>query len=143
VAEKESPVSVGAFIRRVIVPVGLAIAGLVAIVEGVWYHPIPVLVKTETTKTISIPLVIPPGPDMNGPLSPGGRSPFPPGMPFGRPNVMKQTVTETTWDSLVISEPDATRDVTVGGLERIVSGEHAGELKRTYSGGKGPALCPT
>ena len=37
-----------AIIRRAIVPVVLAIAGLVAIVEGVLYHPIRVLVETET-----------------------------------------------------------------------------------------------
>jgi hypothetical protein len=130
-------------VRRAIVPVALVIAGLVAIVEGVWYHPIAVLVRRETTKSINVPLVIPPGPSMDGSFSPGGRSPFPPGMPFGRPASVKRTVTEITWDTLVISEPDATRDVTVGGLERIVSGDNAGELKRTYSGGKGPALCPT
>jgi hypothetical protein len=129
----------GAVIRRAIVPIVLVIAGLVALVEGIWYHPIPVAVEKVTTKTINVSL---PGPPMDGPSSPGG-SPFPPGMPFGRPTVVKRTVTETMWESLIISEPDATRDVTVGGLERIVSGEHAGELKRTYSGNKGPALCPT
>jgi hypothetical protein len=126
---------VGAIIRRAIVPVLLAVAGLVAIVEGVLYHPIRVLVETETKKKIDVPLPTPPGLPMNG------RSPR--GTPFRRSTVIKKTVTQTELLPLMISEPDATRDVTVGGLERLVSGEHAGELKRTYSGGKGPALCPT
>ena len=46
-------------VRRVILPVTLVIAGLVALVEGVWYHPIPVLVEKETTKTIDVPLLVP------------------------------------------------------------------------------------
>jgi hypothetical protein len=127
-------------VRRAILPAALLIAGLVALVEGVWYHPIPVLIEKETTKTIDVPL--PDGPDMNGPF-PGGRSAFPPGMPFGGPAVVKRTVVQVDLVSLVISEPEVTHDVTIGGLERLTSGEHAGELKRTYSGGKGPAVCPT
>jgi hypothetical protein len=134
---------VGAIIRRGIVPAALAIAGLVVFVEGILYHPIPVLVEKTTTKKIDVPLPMPPGPPIGGPSLPGRRSPFPPGMPFGGPTVIKRTITQIDFISLVISEPDATRDVTVGGLERLVAGEHAGQLKRTYSGDKGPALCPT
>ncbi len=126
---------VAGIIRRAIVPVALVIAGLAALVEGIWYHPIPVLVEKETTKTIDVPLPLPPGPALGGSLLPG--------MPLGGPSVIKRTVTEIDLVSLIISEPEATRDVTVGGLERLASGENAGQLKRTYSGSKGPALCPT
>ncbi len=134
---------VGVVIRRSILPAALVIAGLAALVEGVLHHPIAVLVEKETTKTVSVPLPMPPGPLLGGPSWPGGRSPFPPGMPFNRPTVIKRTITQVETVSLVISELEATRNVTIGGLERVVSGEHAGELKRTYSGDKGPALCPT
>jgi hypothetical protein len=120
---------VGAIIRRAVVPALLIIVGVAGLVEGVLYHPIAVLVEKETKKTIDVPL----------PAQPA----FPRGMGFARPTVIKQTVTLTELVAMVISEPDATRDVTVGGLVRIGSGEHAGELQRTYSGDKGPALCPT
>ena len=122
-------------VRRAIAPLALAITGVVAIVEGVFYHPIRVLVETKTTKKIDVPLPTPPGLTMNGRSTRG--------MAFSRPTVVKRTVTQTELLPLMISELDATRDVTVGGLERLASGEHAGELKRTYSGGKGPAVCPT
>ncbi len=120
---------VGAIIRRAVLPVALMIVGVAGLVEGVSYHPIPVLVEKETKKTIDVPLP--------------ARPAFPRGMGFGRPTVIKRTVTLTEIFNLVVSEPDATRDVTVGGLVRLNSGEHAGELKRTYSGDKGPTLCPT
>jgi hypothetical protein len=125
--------------RRAIVPLALVIAGVVALVEGFCYHTIPVVIEKETTKKIDVPV---PGPPMDEAPGPGGPS-FRSGPPFGRPNVIKQTVTEIEFIPLILSEPAATRDVTVGGLVRIASGEHAGELKRTYSGDKGPALCPT
>ena len=139
--ERKSPM--WAVVRRAIVPSALAIAGLVLLVEGILHHPIHVLVEQKTTKTIDIPLSAPPDPSMNGSDSPGRRPSFPRGMGFARPAVIKQTVTLTELVALVISEPDATRDVTVGGLVRLDSGEHAGKLQRTYSGDKGPALCPT
>lgn len=126
-------------IRRAIVPVALLIAGAVALVEGFCYHTIPAVIEKETTKKIDVSL---PGPPMDGPPAEGGPS-FRPGPPFGRPNVIKQTVTEIEFIPLILSEPAVTRDVTVGGLVRIASGDHAGEIKRTYSGDEGPATCPT
>jgi hypothetical protein len=126
---------VGGIVRRAIVPAALVIAGMAALVEGFWHHPIPVLVERETKKTIDVPLPLPPGPALGGS--------FLPGMPFGGPSVVKKTITQIELAPLVISEPDATRDVTIGGLERLASGEQAGQLKRTYTGSKGPALCPT
>ena len=38
-----------------------------------------------------------------------------------------------------VSEYRLVREVTIGGLERTGSGN----LRRTYGGGSGPALCPT
>lgn len=127
--------------RRALLPIALVAAGAIAIVEGVWFHPIPVIVEKETKKTIDVTPPAPPGTPMDGPSSDGPSAS--PGMPFGRQNVVKRTVTEIEIEPLIISEPAATRDVTVGGLERVASGEHAGKLRRTYSGEKGPALCPT
>ena len=117
-------------VRRAIVPALLAIAGVAALIKGALFHPISVFVEKETTTTIEVPLVLPPGPTAGDPASPGG--------PFGGPTFIKKTITRIDLVPLILSEPDATRDVTVGGLVRLTSGE----LKRTYSG-KGPALCPT
>ena len=121
-------------IRRALVPALLVIVGAAALVEGVRYHPISVLVEKETPTTIEVPLVLPPDPTEGNSSSPG--------MPFGGPTFIKKTVTRIDLVAIILSEPDATRDVTVGGLVRLTSGDHAGELKRTYSG-NGPALCPT
>jgi hypothetical protein len=126
-----------AIVRRAIVPVLLVIAGIVAIIEGVLYHPIPVFFETETTQTIEIPLVQPSSPPMDDPSAPPGM-PGPNGMPMGAPTSIKQKVTRINRTDLVLTEPALTRDITVGGVVRT----GMGELKRTYSG-KGPALCPT
>ena len=120
---------VGAIIRRAVVPALLIIVGVAGLVEGISYHPIPVLVEKETKKTIDVPLPARPCVSARHGLRQSDRH--------------QENGIFTELIALVISEPDATRDVTVGGLVRLDSGEHAGELKRTYSGGKGPALCPT
>ena len=137
--EKEPPVDV--IVRRALVPVVLLIAGFVALVEGMLFHPIRVLVEEETQTTIEVPLPSL-GSPMDEPSPSDGPPEFPRGMPFGGPTFIKKAVTRVDLVPIMISEPDATRDVTVGGLVRLDSDEHAGELKRTYSG-KGPALCPT
>ena len=127
----------GRIIRRTILPVLLMIVGVAAIVEGMWYHPIAVVVKEETTTTvtINIPLPMPPGPSADDPSSPDG----PPSFPPGAPTSIKQSVERV--DPAVVEmvpEPELMRDVSVGGVTRLASGE----LKRTYSG-NGPALCPS
>jgi len=128
-------------IRRAIVPALLTIVGVAALVEGMLYHPIPVLIEQETKTTIEVPLPSS-GPLMDEPSSPDEPPSFPHGMPFGGPTFIKKTVTRIDLVPIMVSEPEATRDVTVGGLVRLDSDEHFGELQRTYSG-KGPALCPT
>jgi hypothetical protein len=136
-----------AVIRRSIVPVLLVIAGTLAIVEGARFHPVSVLaektVERETTVTIDVPLPQPPGIPEGDPSSPDG-PPLPGGMPFDQPPTIKKTVTrvvEVQVDlPIIISEPELTRDVTVGGVIRLASGA----LKRTYgTNSKGPAVCPT
>ncbi|MHC4085346.1 MAG: hypothetical protein ACYSWZ_02880 [Planctomycetota bacterium] len=52
------------------------------------------------------------------------------------PDVTTRHITE--WLSLDLREPAIIRDVTVGGLVRLDSGD----IKRTYSG-KPPSACPT
>jgi hypothetical protein len=127
-------------IRRAIVPVLLAIAGVAALVEGVRYHKIPVFVEKETTKTIDVPPMPFPGMLPGEPSPPDGS---PQGMPFAAPQPTKQTITQIELATLTISEPELIRDVSVGGVVRETAGELAGQLKRTYSGEAGPALCPT
>jgi hypothetical protein len=126
--------------RRAIVPVLLAIVGVAAIVEGVRYHSIAVLIEEEKQVTIDVPVLLPPGLPMGGPPLPDGSAM--PEVPFGGPTSVKRTITQTDLVAHLISEPELTRDVSVGGVVRETSGEYAGKLKRTYSG-KGPALCPT
>ena len=129
-------------IRRLMVPMLLVGFGVAAIVEGVWFHPISVLVEKETLATIDIPLMGPSVPSMDEPPSPDGPPGAPPGMAFGAPTSIKKTVTRVDLVAQFITEPELTRDVSVGGVVRLDAGEHFGELQRTYSG-KGPALCPS
>jgi hypothetical protein len=121
-------------IRRAVLPLLLAIAGIAALVAGVGYHKIPVLVEKETTTTIDEQPMPLPG------MLPG--EPPPPDAP-PMPPPIKRTITNIDLVPLTISEPELIRDVSVGGVVRETSGEYAGKLKRTYSGEAGPALCPT
>jgi hypothetical protein len=136
-----------AIVRRSVVPVLLVIAGTLAIVEGVRYHPVTVLaektVERETTAVIDVPLPSPPGFSEGDPSSSDG-PPLPGDLPFAKPPMMKKTVTRVVEEvvdaPIIISELDLTRDVTVGGVVRLASGA----LKRTYGiNSKGPAVCPT
>jgi hypothetical protein len=58
------------------------------------------------------------------------------GMP---PPFVKKTVTRIDRVTKIESELALTREVTVGGVALI----DTGELKQTYSGDKGPSLCPS
>ena len=122
----------GAIVRRAILPSLLVIGGLASLIYGAIFHSVPVLEERETKTTIDIPMAFPP----EGP--PG--EVFPPGgVGFGEPPpVLKKVVTRIDLAAIVESEPELTRDVSVGGVALLDSGE----LKRTYSG-KGPALCPS
>jgi hypothetical protein len=116
-------------LRRAIVPALLVILGLLAIAQGVLYHRIPVVVEEEIKTTIDLPLPTPPAsPDANSSSA-----------PFVLPAMIKKTVTRIEKSTLIISEPELTRDLTIGGVVLLASGG----LKRTYSSGKGPASCPT
>jgi hypothetical protein len=129
-------------VRRAVAPTLLVAIGVAAIVMGVGFHPIVVLteqtVEKTTTEVIDVPLPPPEaGPDGSGDLAADQ-------IPFGMPTSIKKTVTriQTVKEEkpLTISEPDFTRDVTVGGVVRLASGA----LRRTYgSESKGPAECPT
>ena len=123
----------GAILRRAIVPALLVIGGAASIIYGAMFHRAPVLVEQETTTTIEIPTDFGPPPQFGqgGPLS--GDAPF--GMP---PLSIKKEVTRIDVITRVESEAALTREVSIGGVALLPSGE----LKRTYSG-KGPALCPS
>jgi hypothetical protein len=122
----------GAIVRRAILPALLVIGGLASLIYGAMFRSVPVLEERQTKTTIQIPMAFPP----EGP--PG--EPFPPGgPPFGGPQpFLTKTVTRIDLVTVVESEPELIREVSVGGVALLDSGE----LKRTYSG-KGPALCPS
>jgi hypothetical protein len=141
--------------RRVALPALLVIAGAGALVEGVRFHQIPVLVKTKKQVTveeppkqeaIEEPPPMPPWPPMGDAGSPDGEPlrAFP---AFAKPAApVKKTETREVNKTIFISEPDLTRDTTVDGVVLLASGD----LMRTYGGGdgsgggsKGPAKCPT
>jgi hypothetical protein len=126
-----------AIVRRAVVPAALVIGGLASLIYGAIFRSMPVLEERETQTTIEVPadfLPLPPsgaaGPDW---------SPFPGGSPFAAPKMTKKTVTRIDEVTINVSEPALMSDVSVGGVAMLKTGE----LKRTYSGDKGPALCPS
>jgi hypothetical protein len=124
-------------VRRAILPGLLITGGLASLIYGALFHSARVLEDHETQTTIEVPSEFPP-PPMDGPSA--GPPSFPDGTPFGGPpSFVKKTVTQIELVTAVESEPELTREITFGGVARLDSGE----LKRTYSGTKGPALCPS
>ena len=121
-----------AIVRRAILPALLLMAGFASLIYGAIFHSAPVLEERETKTTIDIPTAFPPGEPL-GEAFPSGGGPF-----GGPPPVLKKTVTRIDLATIVESEPELTREVSVGGVALLDSGE----LKRTYSG-TGPALCPS
>ena len=123
----------GRIVRRAALPALLVIGGLASLSYGMVFRSVLVLEERETETTIEIP----------GALAPEGPfyQAFPPGdVPFGeQPPVLKKAVTRIDLVPIVESEPELTREVSVGGVVLLDSGE----LKRAYSGDKGPALCPS
>ena len=122
----------GNLVRRAILPALLVIGGLASLIYGAMFRFVPVLEERETKTTIEIPTAFPPVGPMGEAFPPGG-APF-----GGPPPFLKKTVTRIDLDTIVESEPELIREVSVGGVALLDSGE----LKRTYSG-KGPALCPS
>lgn len=151
-----------AMIQRIIVPGVLLGAGIVSAIYGTTRHVVEVVQEQE--EEISIPVARPFGPGPFGPEGgafPGGPPqdggpPFaeaqppmdrPPGdqppmdgpPPFWQPPPMFEKVIKKTITITDEPEPKVVREVSVGGLMLADSGE----IKRTYSGQDGPALCPT
>ncbi len=140
-------------IRRAIVPLLLLLAAAAAIQYGAAHHSVPVLVEEQEEVTIDVPNpFVPPGFGLDPNSSPPGMPPFGPqgfGDPsFGSPpfgpgpfgaSPIKEVVTRSIQTAKDLPEPALIRDVTVGGVVRLASGQ----LKRTYSGDQGPSLCPT
>jgi hypothetical protein len=121
-----------AITRRAILPALFLIGGLASLIYGAIFHSVEVLEDHETETTIEIPAEFAPGPP--------GREAFPPGeTPFGEPlPLVKKTVKQVDTVAAMASEPALMREASVGGIERLASGE----LKRS-SRGEGPALCPS
>ncbi len=114
--------------RSLWVVLPLILVGVGQILYGVAFHTQPVIVEEESKSAPPPPvMVLPPGdnPDESAP-PPEMREP--PASP----------VAEKDFNTLDLAEPDLIRDVTVGGVARLDSGE----LKRTYMG-RPPSLCPT
>jgi hypothetical protein len=147
--------SMRTILLRVLVPLALFAAGVASTIFGMTRHVIPVVQETEEEVSITIPPPFGPGPagprgpsGLEGPPMPGA-PPFGDGPPGGPPMVMPPPVWQpppmrvkgkkTTILTFDESEPKIIREVSVGGVTLADSGE----IKRTYSGDEGPALCPT
>jgi hypothetical protein len=148
-------------VQRAVVPLVLLAAGIVSAVYGAKHHVIPV--DQEHEEEVSIPIPTPFGPGPGGPEEqafPGGppepgAPPFSEGQPPGaeppgepptdgppplwQPPGMSIKVIKKVIVTTDEPEPKIVREVSVGGVARVESGE----IKRTYSGNEGPALCPT
>ena len=144
-------------VQRTILPLLLVIAGIGSAIYGAKCRVIPVVQENEEEITLPGPFpflpglpgpegqpfpdagTMPPGPPFAEGQPPGDEPPAgmppplwqPPGMST---KVLKKVILTT--DEL---EPTIIREVSVGGLTLADSGE----IKRTYSGDQGPALCPT
>ena len=122
---------------RVVAPVLLLVVGVGFTVYGAWHHAIPVVKEVE--EEISIPVPMP-----FGPAPPGGEeAPFPgepPGMPaplWQPPSVYNKIISKLLYATDEM-EWGLIRKASIGGVTL-----ESGKIKRTYSGGDAPALCPT
>ena len=113
-------------IMRAVVPVLLLLGGIASLIYGARFHDTLVFEEKEIEEKIPVPFGMPP---FAGPEAPPWAQP--PGFTL-RTDKHKVLV---PYDQ---SEPTLIRDVTVGGVVLLDSGD----LKRTYSG-KAPSLCPT
>ena len=131
----------GKIIQRGIMPILLLAGGVAALGYGVKYHIRPVFVEQEIEISLAPPQLPPmapgagppgfgPPPGFGGP--PGGMSPFGAAPPELQKVKQKVLVGQDDLELALV------RDVTIGGLVLLGSGE----MKRTYSG-QPPSLCPT
>jgi hypothetical protein len=116
-----------AIVGRGILPSLVLMAGVTALVYGGWVHHAPVLEEKESQTTIDVPAAFMPPSGMQNDF------------PFAQPPMTKKTVTKIDRVTKTVAESTITREVTVGGIVLLDSGT----LKQTYSGSKGPALCPS
>ena len=130
-------------VRRALLPLLVLAVGIAVLVYGVKKHTARVFVEQEIEISLAPPgfpgAGMPPGfggpPGMDGmPGFPGAPDGMP---PFGPPPELQKMKRKITVGK---DEPELAivRDVTIGGLMLLPSGE----LKRTYSGAP-PTLCPT
>ncbi len=133
-------------LRRAMLPLVVLSLGIAALVYGVEKHTAHVFEEQEIEISLAPPP--PPPPDLGGPPGMDG---FPgmdgmpdfgggPGVfsPFGAPPPELQKVKQKIFVGTDELETVIVRDVTIGGLVLLDSGE----LRRTYSG-EPPSLCPT
>lgn len=153
-------------IQRAVLPGVLLAAGVASWIYGASRHVVQVVQEQEEEISIPVPSPFGPGPMgpagepfPGGPPQEGGLPPFdgqPPGQgpidqppmdqppmegppPFWQPPPVFEKVIKITIVTTDEPEPKIIREVSVGGLMLAESGE----IKRTYSGQDGPALCPT
>jgi hypothetical protein len=108
-------------VLRAILSLGLCAAGFVLVFYAVRGHKIAVAQDREVEETITIP-----------------QPPTDPWLP--PPPPLTQTITKLLRETSMVPEPALVKDVTIGGVVLLASGE----LKRTYKAGEEtPALCPT
>jgi hypothetical protein len=126
-------------VGRALLPAMLVAAGIAAVVYGARFHQAPVIEEQEREFTIKIPL---PG----GAFLPPADSPMPDPVAQAGGDQDSQGgeefITRKIKKMVAVSgdngEPRLIRDLSVGGIVRLDSGE----LKRTYSG-EAPSLCPS
>jgi hypothetical protein len=147
-----------AIITRAVVPLLLLGAGITSLVYGVRFHTVPVTMPAPEAKEAERKACVPSGmPSFAGSRSslgaafshgPGAPEANPAGTAGGSPNALlpwarpPEFSVPTEKQKKPVrsdqSEPTLVRDVTIGGVVLLESGE----LQRTYSG-KAPSLCPT
>jgi hypothetical protein len=122
----------------VLLPALLLLGGIVAIVYGARFHQAPVIEEQEREFTIKIPVPRAFLPPSDSPAS------DPAAQIAGGPDSQgdEEFITRTVKKMMAVvgdtGEPRLIRDLSVGGIVRLDSGE----LKRTYSG-EAPSLCPS
>lgn len=123
--------------RHTALPIILVLAGVSLLVYGAGYHEQSVLTPEEKDASAEAPVDGAPRPYIPPAESPDGLPPEPPPF-FNEPPPPPPPPAEPTLVAVLTPEVDLIREVTIGGVVRL----DTGELKRTYSGAP-PSQCPT
>jgi len=117
--------STWSIISRRLLPASLLLAGAGCVIYGALFNVISATENREEKTTISVPM------PFNPEATPGAQ-PFIP---------QQQTIQGTKTTAIIhhLSEPNIIFQASVGG----VTLDESGKIELTYSGTKGPALCPT